>query len=393
MDSYKLFIHKYCGHLRYFDFGSPTSILYRQKKRESHKNVYRYICDISNFDVDIFRRLLRAVDWDVIYATDDVEMMWTYFYDKVFDILSVMCPLKRFKQREFVTPWLNAEIYQMMRKRDRYIRLFRSTGNSCYLQWALLSRNIVNSKIAKAKSSYIKNQLRSIQKNPKKFWRIIQNIIAPKYDILPGQRFFDVKTNNFVNVGDEPDFLNSFFADIVANLEIPQSDNLCENVYDVHNVFCFTNDMPTVLEITKLIAEIDVNKSSCVRDINAKFCKEAMLSVPNFICNICTKSLSSGVIPKEWVEGTITLIPKDGDLTLPGNWRPITQTSIFAKILEKLVHSRLLKHFVELHILSDYQFGFLPGRSTQLAIFELSKQIYSAMNNKKIFGASCYPMV
>ena len=32
---------------------------------------------------------------------------------------------------------------------------------------------------------------------------------------------------------------------------------------------------------------------------------------------------------------------------------------------------------------------FLPGRSTQLAIFELLKQIYSAYNNKKLFGSIC----
>ena len=41
------------------------------------------------------------------------------------------------------------------------------------------------------------------------------------------------------------------------------------------------------------------------------------------------------------------------------------------------------------NIISDYQFGFLPGRSTQLAIFELLKQVYSAFNNKKLFGSIC----
>ena len=114
-----------------------------------------------------------------------------------------------------------------------------------------------------------------------------------------------------------------------------------------------------------------------------------MLSVPEHICRLFTTSLESGVLPKSWTKGTITVIPKDGDLTDPGNWRPITQTSIFAKLLEKLVHVRLLKHFVNNDIISEYQFGFLPGRSTQLAVFELSKQIFPAMNNKKIFGSIC----
>ena len=44
---------------------------------------------------------------------------------------------------------------------------------------------------------------------------------------------------------------------------------------------------------------------------------------------------------------------------------------------------------MDINILSDYQYGFLPGRSTQLAVFELLKQIFSAMNNKKVFGAIC----
>ena len=83
------------------------------------------------------------------------------------------------------------------------------------------------------------------------------------------------------------------------------------------------------------------------------------------------------------------VIPKGGDLSDPGNWRPITQTSVFAKLLEKLVHKRLLNYFIQNNIISDYQFGFLPGRSTQLAIFELLKQIFSAFNNKKIFGSIC----
>ena len=48
-----------------------------------------------------------------------------------------------------------------------------------------------------------------------------------------------------------------------------------------------------------------------------------------------------------------------------------------------------MKYFLNNNIISEYQFGFLPGRSTQLAVFALTKQIISAMNNKKIFGAIC----
>ena len=162
-----------------------------------------------------------------------------------------------------------------------------------------------------------------------------------------------------------------------------------DNIYDSDSIFSFDGNMPTVPEVLHLIREIDINKSSCVENISSNLCKTAMLAIPGVICDIMCKSLTLGVVPSEWTKGVINILPKGGELSNPGNWRPITQTSIFGKILEKLVQSRLLKYLMDNHILSDNQFGFLPGRSTQLAVFELLKHVYSALNNKKIFGAIC----
>ena len=49
-----------------------------------------------------------------------------------------------------------------------------------------------------------------------------------------------------------------------------------------------------------------------------------MLSIPDRMCRLFCTSLETGIVPKSWTKGTITVIPKDGDLTDPGNWRPIT---------------------------------------------------------------------
>ena len=192
-----------------------------------------------------------------------------------------------------------------------------------------------------------------------------------------------------VEPGFEAEFLNNYFINIVTNLNIPENHTDMSTTYNVDSAFTFEDSMPTVEEVIDLIRAIDINKSSCVDKVNSKFCKLAMLSVPNVICDIMCKSLRLGSVPASWTRGTNNVIPKGGNLTDPGNWRPITQTSIFAKLMEKLVHKRLLKYLLDNNILSDYQFGFLPGRSTQLAVFELLKQIYSAFNNKKLFGSIC----
>ena len=45
-----------------------------------------------------------------------------------------------------------------------------------------------------------------------------------------------------------------------------------------------------------------------------------------------------------------------------------------------------MKYFLDNSLISECQYGFLPNRSTQEAIFELSKVIYSTINNRKLMG-------
>ena len=97
-----------------------------------------------------------------------------------------------------------------------------------------------------------------------------------------------------------------------------------------------------------------------------------------FVLYIYCTSMTTGIFPKMWSNGTVILPPKSGDLSDPGNWRPITQTSVFAKLFEKNIHNRLYSHFELNNIFSKFQYGFLPNKSTQLASFDLVKHIYSS---------------
>ena len=98
------------------------------------------------------------------------------------------------------------------------------------------------------------------------------------------------------------------------------------------------------------------------------------------------QSLVLGVFPREWAVGYINLLPKGGDKRNPSNWRPITQTCIPGKILEKLVQKRLMKYLNDKSILNDNQYGFRSGYSTQKAIFELLCNLHLSLNSGDIMG-------
>ena len=99
-----------------------------------------------------------------------------------------------------------------------------------------------------------------------------------------------------------------------------------------------------------------------------------------------SNSMFRGIFPREWACSIVTLLPKTGDLSKPGNWRPISQTCIFAKLLERVVHTELLEYLLSNKIITEFQYVFLPNRSTQEAVFEVTKMMYSAINNRKIMG-------
>ena len=71
--------------------------------------------------------------------------------------------------------------------------------------------------------------------------------------------------------------------------------------------------------------------------------------------------------PKQWNLGLLKVLPKKGDLSLPGNYRGIMLLEIAYNIIAKIVHQRLTTISESLD--HETQCGFRPGRGCTDAIF------------------------
>ena len=131
---------------------------------------------------------------------------------------------------------------------------------------------------------------------------------------------------------------------------------------------------------------IDVSTSSGIPGINMNICKSILRNIPGKFRLIFANSMFSGIFPSEWATSNVKLLPKSGDVSNPGNWRPISLTNVFSKVLEILVHKQLLKYLLDNNILSKFQYVFLPGRFTHEAVFKTVKDIYRSLNQKKLMG-------
>ena len=86
------------------------------------------------------------------------------------------------------------------------------------------------------------------------------------------------------------------------------------------------------------------------------------------LLEIYIKTMESERMPEEWRDSTlVTILKNKGDTQYCGNYKGIKLMSHTLKFWERIIDWRLR----EIVMISEHQFGFMPGRSTTDAIFAM----------------------
>ena len=101
---------------------------------------------------------------------------------------------------------------------------------------------------------------------------------------------------------------------------------------------------------------------------------------------LCNKSITTGIFPTRLKYSQIVPIYKKGDKHVLSNYRPISLLTSFSKIFEKVIYNRLYDHVTHYKILTKEQYGFRNNYSTEKAIYHLTNNILTALNNRQLVG-------
>jgi len=78
---------------------------------------------------------------------------------------------------------------------------------------------------------------------------------------------------------------------------------------------------------------------------------------------IFESSWRTGEVPEDWRKASVTAIFKKGKKEDPGNYRPVSLTSIRGKVIEQLILDAIIKQVEEKKVIRSSQHGFTKGKS------------------------------
>uniref|UniRef100_A0A8C3D114 Reverse transcriptase domain-containing protein n=1 Tax=Cairina moschata TaxID=8855 RepID=A0A8C3D114_CAIMO len=122
-----------------------------------------------------------------------------------------------------------------------------------------------------------------------------------------------------------------------------------------------------------LLRDLDVCKAMGPDGIHPRILRELAEELAKLLSIIYQQSWLSGDFPVDWRLANVMPIYKKGQRADPGNYRPVSLTSVQGKLMEQIILSVITQHLQDNQVIGPSQHGFMKGRSCLMNLISYEK--------------------
>ena len=179
--------------------------------------------------------------------------------------------------------------------------------------------------------------------NSKMYWKTIHMLLKNDRSTNELPPLHD-PFNNFnlaYDATQKSNVLNTYFCSITMlnddDAVLPDFHDRCENI--------LSQVIVTEQEVIDMLCTLNANKAVGPDIISNRMLVSVKEEISKPLCSLFNKSLREKVFPSDWKIAHVIPLFKNGDKSLPSNYRPISLLSCVSKVLEKIILITYLKKF------------------------------------------------
>lgn len=354
---------------------SAQKFMFSLKEYQTERVERKQIRDISQRTISKFKESLTNVNWsNVCDGSDGLDSEWNSFFAEFENIFNASFPMKTVCVQRTGKFLPTTQSIQTMKNVLDYLFIL-STRTDEYKSEYRKAKIKYDVMITAERQKHFRETIQNSTNKSKTVWNIVNNTLGKQKNQV-----------NKIKKAPDPQKLKEEFNNFFSNTPTQKSGNSSTvnlNAIKTNEKSFYMFEI-TESEIINVVKKMKNVKSTGWDGIPIKIIRESIDLIAKPMAQIMNRSFIEGIFPEALKIAVIKPLHKSGNYSDPNSYRPISLLTSFAKIFEKILAKRLLCFFRKFGILSNCQHGYIQGRSTETAIFELYQSIMSALESREL---------